>query len=320
MGTPNRQRSGGKASGASDEGGMPWVSVIPLSPDRPIRVAVGERVPPRLSPAQVRLARRAGAEMHLALELGVVVEGFLRQNNGAGWFRVGPGQVWACASFQLHRMRYPSRYLASVFFQTLPSLLRQMPHLQGFDPMAVFRSPARFGPIGAGARARRELRMLGKELADRYGRRSAARQLPGPACVDLQRLLLLVFEELHGRDAGAPKPSAGSSLALRIDPALELLEAAHPRRIPVAEAARACHMTPRTFRRHFTQFAGLAFSQFELRFRLARGAQALRSSARPIKAIAYELGFANKSHFSQAFAAHYGVPPSTYRRALLSHD
>ena len=50
----------------------------------------------RLGPAMG--AGRVMGDMHLFLELGVVVRGRERRNNGAGWFTLGPGQAWARAA------------------------------------------------------------------------------------------------------------------------------------------------------------------------------------------------------------------------------
>lgn len=53
--------------------------------------------------------------------------------------------------------------------------------------------------------------------------------------------------------------------------------------------------------------------------RLARARAELAGSDRPVSAIAYRWGFADTSHFSRSFKAHYGLSPSDYRRAANTY-
>jgi signal transduction histidine kinase/DNA-binding response OmpR family regulator len=47
--------------------------------------------------------------------------------------------------------------------------------------------------------------------------------------------------------------------------------------------------------------------------RLEQGALLLRSTAEPVNAIAYRVGFKSPEHFSRRFVAHFGLSPRTYR-------
>lgn len=49
------------------------------------------------------------------------------------------------------------------------------------------------------------------------------------------------------------------------------------------------------------------------RFKVRKAAQLLRNTDRPVKRIAYDLGFENPYHFSRVFKSFYGIPPSAVR-------
>lgn len=69
---------------------------------------------------------------------------------------------------------------------------------------------------------------------------------------------------------------------------------------------------------------GTTLAQFIWRSRLERIRDALgdiRLVNRSVTEVAYHWGFNNAAHFSKAFKAHFGVPPTRYRsEALSSHD
>jgi AraC-like DNA-binding protein len=68
---------------------------------------------------------------------------------------------------------------------------------------------------------------------------------------------------------------------------------------------------------------GTTLAQFIWRSRLERIHDALgdtRLANRSVTAIAYQWGFNNAAHFSKAFKAHYGVPPTRYRSDALLNN
>ena len=253
-----------------------------------------------------------GADMHLAFELGLVVSGSLERNHGAGWFRVGVGQAYACTSFQPHQWRFPASGVGRIVFQFLPSLFQQMPALAGFDPMAPFRVPAQDGPIGTARRFRRRLADLGRKLTRQY-RSSQSSALPGPMCLSLIGALGLISAEVTKGAPPATGAHADAFTSSRINPALELISNNPGRRVRLGEGARACSMARSTFVRQFKRVTGLGFVEFGLRWRLSRAAHSLRATDWPIKAIAQQCGFRYRSYFSRVFTAHYGLAPAQYR-------
>ena len=271
---------------------------LDLSPEQPVEPShhVGRR------PAS------AGADMHHALEFGVVVAGCMRRHHGAGWFRVGVGQAWATGSLEIHQWRR-LRNCQYVSFVLLPHVLGQLPIVAGFDATAPFRSPARLKAIGRDRLFRRSLSALAREIAPRAGEA----QTPGQVLVDMLRLLQPVCAEVLRHTGRLALPADGPPRA-SVEPAIELVQHDTGRLVRVDEAAHVCHMARRTFCRAFTSAMGMGFGEFALRWRLACAAGVLKSTDAPLKAVADRFGFHSASHFHQAFRARYGVSPTCYRR------
>ena len=76
-----------------------------------------------------------------------------------------------------------------------------------------------------------------------------------------------------------------------------------------SELARLCHVSLRTLQRRFAQNYGMTISDWMRNIRLAK-AYARVVSGEPIKAVAYDLGFKQLSHFSRVFKEVHGVPPT----------
>jgi AraC-like DNA-binding protein len=76
-----------------------------------------------------------------------------------------------------------------------------------------------------------------------------------------------------------------------------------------SELARLCHVSLRTLQRRFAQNYGMTISDWMRNIRLAK-AYARVVSGEPIKAVAYDLGFKQLSHFSRVFKEVHGVAPS----------
>ena len=302
--TRTRRRTG-PAAATPD---VPRVELAPLSrfslsPERPIAVHVHQR-----------RAGQRGGDMHLAYELGVVLAGSEDRHEGGARFHLGVGQAWVSTLLEPHHWcagRAGSRVLT---FGFLPALFERMPIFEGFDPTGLFESPPRSGPIGTRRTFRRSLAALGHEIGSRY-RGPEGSVLPGPACIDLLRVLALVSQEAPRRPRPGRRPRGHVYQARRIQPAVAMAERSLDRCVSVPEAAHACGMSRSTFDRAFVRVTGLGFATFALRCRLAGAARLLRSTDVPIKAIAYQFGFRHVSHFHRAFVAHYGLTPGDDRQS-----
>lgn len=83
--------------------------------------------------------------------------------------------------------------------------------------------------------------------------------------------------------------------------------------LPLARLAAELGVTPRHLSRVFLTELGVAPGTAMRTSRILLAARLLTGTARPIREIASELGFANHYHFSAAFKSTMGVPPGAYR-------
>lgn len=94
----------------------------------------------------------------------------------------------------------------------------------------------------------------------------------------------------------------------------EYVEGNLDRDIPLKPMADIAHMSIDHFVRTFCAATGKTPHQYVLERRLERAAALLRRDSTPLADIARACGFRNASHFSVRFNAHFGMPPSQYRR------
>jgi AraC-like DNA-binding protein len=82
----------------------------------------------------------------------------------------------------------------------------------------------------------------------------------------------------------------------------------------VTSLAREAGMSRSAFARDFKATLGVTPMEFVTRIRLNLARRLLVSTVRSVEAIAAEVGFSSRSHFSRVFREHYGTDPSTFRR------
>ena len=73
-------------------------------------------------------------------------------------------------------------------------------------------------------------------------------------------------------------------------------------------------MSRSAFARDFKASLGVTPMEFVTRIRLNLARRLLVSTVRPVEAIAGEVGFNSRSHFSRVFRGQYGTDPTTFRR------
>lgn len=82
----------------------------------------------------------------------------------------------------------------------------------------------------------------------------------------------------------------------------------------VAELAAQLFMTRVHLFRKLKELTGKAPTTYIREFRLAIGMELLLTTDKPIKQIAYEIGFKDPAHFSKAFKELYGMSPREARK------
>jgi AraC family transcriptional regulator len=81
----------------------------------------------------------------------------------------------------------------------------------------------------------------------------------------------------------------------------------------LGELARAFGCSPFHLSRTFHRTAGLSLRAYVGRLRARRAADRLAGGVRDLTELALELGYADHSHFTNAFRQEWGVPPSRFR-------
>lgn len=274
-----------------------------LSGSNPVAVLLGDSETPT----------RASYDTHYAVELGVVLSGRVLRHVQSWKAELGPGQVWLCGMWEPHGHEVLASPYQCVVFEWLPQMLIA-PLLEAEprrDWLAPFAVPPGQRPQAQGGLRQRAL-AVGREVVDKLA-------LPEPARGLWLRLLSLELLLLVRRGWEAPAP------ALPPRPYhLEVLRTAldlvlvRQGKVEVGEAARACGASRSTLGRAFTQYMGLSFAPFALRYRLDGAATRLLQTRDPIKAVALDWGFTDESHLHRHFLRCYGCSPGRYRRQHLS--
>ena len=89
----------------------------------------------------------------------------------------------------------------------------------------------------------------------------------------------------------------------------------HPaEKLPLADAARLCGMSPAQFTRTFKQVAGMTYVAYVTHVRLAEAARLLKGTDLTIAEIASKTGFTDQSYFDRRFKQAFGVTPRTFQQ------
>ena len=105
---------------------------------------------------------------------------------------------------------------------------------------------------------------------------------------------------------------AFSEVAEQMNRAL-ILVAEQFRTITPEDLSRQLCMGYSNFRRIFKEYTGQAPAQYIRQVRLSRIKEALTNSSRPIRELAFEMGFENEDYFFTAFRRAAGMTPRAYR-------
>ena len=134
--------------------------------------------------------------------------------------------------------------------------------------------------------------------------------LTAEAADSLARLLVIRLGR-HLRDPGMVSNPLTPKVLARLR---DYIVAQLAERILVADLAREVGLSPNRFAQAFSEHMRLSPHQFVLSIRLDRAAQLLQASNLTLVEVAYDCGFANQQHLSNAMRRYLGTTPSHYRR------
>ena len=101
----------------------------------------------------------------------------------------------------------------------------------------------------------------------------------------------------------------------RIQKAVQALTKDPFRTLP--DLAEKCQISPSRLSHLFKDDIGVNVKHYRLDRRLQMAAEILVSTDRPIKEIAYAVGYRHSSSFVRAFTTHFGLSPTCYRTNQL---
>lgn len=113
----------------------------------------------------------------------------------------------------------------------------------------------------------------------------------------------------------APDPAAGGLSRERLRRVLDHIEAHLGEELALADLAGVACLSPCHFSRCFKRAVGVGPHRYVARRRIERAREMIRRTETPIAAIAQALGFADQSHFTNAFRRETGATPARFRAA-----
>ncbi len=153
---------------------------------------------------------------------------------------------------------------------------------------------------------RASLTALVDELANpKPGARALTRAL-------MEQCLVLLLRRLC-RDGFCTAPWLLALDDPRLGRTVEAMTALLEREHSVESLAWIAGMSRSAFARHFVEAFGRGPMDFLRELRLRRAAELLKTSDRPVKTLAGEVGYTSRSYFSRAFKNFYGVCPVEFR-------
>jgi LacI family transcriptional regulator len=84
--------------------------------------------------------------------------------------------------------------------------------------------------------------------------------------------------------------------------------------ISLKALAKQLNLSSRSFERRVTRTMGTSASELITRMRMDKARHLLANTARPLKDVYADCGFASPEHFHRTFKRQFGVPPLAYRR------
>jgi AraC-like DNA-binding protein len=118
----------------------------------------------------------------------------------------------------------------------------------------------------------------------------------------------------HGATRKRRRSGTDDVHADRVEAAKTYLAGRVGERITLDEVAREVHLSPFHLARVFQQRSGVPVHRYLTRLRLRAALDRLIGGAADLTVLALDLGFSSHSHFTDAFRAEFGCPPSAARK------
>jgi AraC-like DNA-binding protein len=141
----------------------------------------------------------------------------------------------------------------------------------------------------------------------------------GASRLDFEDALVALLDRVVGTACARPQKAADASTLRRHRDLVEATRTEVHRdlsRTPsLSDLARRFGCSPFHLSRVFPQVAGLSLRAYVARLRARAAAEHLARGTRDLTQLALDLGYADHSHFTNAFRREWGVPPSVFRAA-----
>lgn len=97
--------------------------------------------------------------------------------------------------------------------------------------------------------------------------------------------------------------------------AVAIVQAEYGRWLTLDQVARRLATSPRQVQRAFAEVGGPGFRSYLTGVRMARAAELLSTTDRPVREIGHTVGYRDASQFSKSFRRAYGITPSQQRES-----
>lgn len=163
---------------------------------------------------------------------------------------------------------------------------------------------------------------LAEELAPRLGGRFRAispeaalthlRLRRASDRVEIEETAITLFRQIVGGDEGAPAGRAISPARRALaEEAQHVIATRFAERLTLMTIAEACASSPAHVSRVFREVTGETLHRHLTRVRLRAATARLSEAGGGLARVALDVGFSSHSHFTQAFRAEFGRPPSS---------
>jgi AraC-like DNA-binding protein len=137
--------------------------------------------------------------------------------------------------------------------------------------------------------------------------------------LDLEDTLAELLDEVLRSSVGGAEPGSDTRTSARHRDLIEAAKVEVHRDLSaapgLADLAGMLGCSPFHLSRVFPRVAGLSLRAYVSRLRARAAAERLAQGASDLTAVALSLGYADHSHFTNAFRREWGVPPSVFRAA-----